>query len=138
MKTFRFIIFLSVTVCITACFSRKKPTTIKDLDDSMMDIRIYQENLGDLIEAGDLKDAEWLATGMDSLLQVMSNTFSEHRKFSGPFSTFYNQKLKSPMKGIQKAITANDTASARRHYRVLVRKCNSCHIDHDINKEVKY
>jgi hypothetical protein len=123
---------------MTACFSRKKPTTIKDLDETMMDLRIYQENLGDHIEQGKLKDAEWLADGMDSLLQVISNTFTEHRKLSGSFSSFYKKKLKTPMSRIRKAITDNDTAAARQNYRVLVRKCNGCHIDHDIDKEVRY
>jgi hypothetical protein len=54
---------------LAACFGRKKPTTIKDLDENMMDLRIYQENLGDLIKEGKLTDAAWLANGMDSLLR---------------------------------------------------------------------
>lgn len=134
----RVFIVLYMLAGLAACFGRKKPTTIKDLDENMMDLRIYQENLGDLIKEGKLTDAAWLANGMDSLLQVMANTFPEHRKLSNSFLWFYNRKLKDPVKGIRKSVAGNDTAAARQHYRVLIRRCNSCHIDHDIDKEIKY
>lgn len=104
----------------------------------MIDLKIYQENLGDMIKSGRLNDAVWLLEGTDSVLQVISNTFREHRKFSEPFSYFYKKRLKGPLKGIGKAIREGDTAAALRQYGVLVRRCNSCHTDHNIDKEVRF
>jgi hypothetical protein len=128
------IIFCMITG-FTGCHNQ---TTIKDLDENMLDLRIYQENLGDMIKEGRLKDAEWLLQGADSLLQVISNTFTKHRKLEKPFSYFYNTKLKKPLKGIQEAINNNDTGMAIRQYRILVNRCNSCHEDHDVDKEVHF
>lgn len=132
-------VILILLIClITVYGSCKKPTTNKDLDESMLDLKIYQENMGDLIKEGKLQDAEWLLQGTDSLLQVISNTFTEHRKLDRPFSYYYNLKLKKPLEGIQEAITKNDTALAIKHYRILVSRCNGCHIDHDVEKKVFY
>lgn len=114
----------------------QKPTTIKDLDECMIDLKAYQQNMGDLVKEGRLQDAEWLLQGADSLLQVMSNTFTRHRKLEHPFSYFYKTKLKKPLKEIEEAISKNDTAQAIKHYRILVNRCNGCHIDHDIDKKV--
>ena len=123
---------------IYACGTKTEVANMKDLDENMMDLRIYQENLGDHIRSGDLKNGEWLLTGMDSILQLLSHKFDEHRKLSEPFSYFYNKRLKEPIQNIQKAITRNDTALARKNYQLLIRKCNGCHIDHDIDKVVNY
>lgn len=111
---------------------------MKDLDESMLDLRIYQENLGDMIKTGRLADAKWLLDGADSLLQVLSNTFKEHRKLTDPFSYHYKTKLKQPLRGINTAIRDNDTAAALNNYRILVKQCNGCHIDHDVKKDVKF
>ena len=127
----------TVIIFSTSC-SHNSETTMKDLDQTMMDLRIYQENLGDMIKAGQLQDAAWLLDGTDSLLKVMSNTFTEHRKLKEPFSQYYKRKLRTPLNEINKAIRKNDTAAAIKQYRILVRRCNSCHTDHDIDKEVKF
>lgn len=111
---------------------------MEDLGQTMMDLRIYQENLGDMIKAGRLDDAAWLLDGTDSLLKVMSNTFIEHRKLKEPFSQYYKRRLRTPLNEINKAIRTNDTAAAVKQYRILVRRCNSCHTDHDVDKEVKF
>lgn len=120
------------------CKQRLRVHDVKDLDEHMMDLRVYQENLGDQIKAGHLQDAQWLLTGMDSILQIVSIKFDEHRKLSGPFSYFYKRRLRTPIRKIQEAIHKNDTALARKNYGILVKKCNGCHIDNDIDKEVKY
>lgn len=111
---------------------------IKDLSDNMRDIQIYQENLGDHIRDADMDVAGWLADGLDSLLGVVGKKFQEHRKLSEPFSRSYKTYLERPMKGIRAGIRSNDTASALKSYRLLVRKCNSCHLDNDIDEEVWY
>ena len=105
---------------------------------NMLDLKIYQENMGDMIKQGRLQDAQWLLDGTDSLLQVVSNTFQEHRKLSKPFSYYYKTKLQEPLEGIEAAIKKNDTALAVQQYRTLVRKCNGCHLDHEVEKEVKF
>jgi|KBSSwiStaDraftv2_1062776.scaffolds.fasta_scaffold430123_1 hypothetical protein len=111
---------------------------LKDLNENMVDIRIYQENLGDYVRSGDLENGKWLLIGMDSILRVVADKFDEHRKLSKPFSYFYNQKLKTTISKLKKAFNTGDTALARRQYRIMVNKCNSCHIDNDIEKEARY
>ncbi len=111
-------------------------TTIKDLDEAMIDLKAYQEALGEHIKSGNLKDADWLYTGMDSVLQVLSNTFSTHRKLKKPFKEYVEVKLKKPLGLIGTAIEKNDTSLALEQYRILVRRCNSCHKDLEIDKQV--
>lgn len=134
------IISLALILCagIVIIASCARQTTIKDLDECMLDLKIYQENMGDMIKQGRLQDAEWLFEGMDSLLQVINATFDEHHKLQKPFSYYYSNKLKDPLDGIRHAILANDTALARKQYSTLVRRCNGCHLDHDVEKEVNY
>lgn len=128
---------LAVCVGETSC-QDQGPRTIKDLDETMIDLKIYQENLGDEIKAGRLKDAEWLLEGMDSVLRTVSRSFDEHRKLSESFSYFYKGKLKEPVSLIRRGIRDQDTGKAMSGYRLLVRNCNGCHIDHDIDKTVKF
>ncbi|HEX6333805.1 MAG TPA: hypothetical protein VFZ78_06245 [Flavisolibacter sp.] len=110
----------------------------KDLGQNMMDLRIYQENLGDQVKSKKLEDASWLLEGMDSILLILNRKFDEHRKLNAPFSYYYKKELKDPIHGIRKAIRKNDTAKALQHYRILIDNCNDCHIDHEIDKEVKF
>lgn len=111
-------------------------TTIKDLDEAMIDLKAYQEALGEHLKEGKLQDADWLYTGMDSVLQVLSNTFQTHRKLKKPFKEYVEVKLQKPLKAIGKAIEKNDSSLALEQYRILVRRCNSCHKDLEIDKKV--
>lgn len=124
-------------ILLFACNQNYAPTH-KDLDENMIDLKAYQENMGDEIKAGKLDDAVWLLEGMDSILKVVSVTFPEHRKLEKPFSEYYDSKMKKPVEDIRKAIDKKDHPAALEGYRVLVRRCNSCHKDLDIDKEVKY
>ena len=139
MRSTIFILVFSF-ILFNACNKvTSRSVTIKDLDECMIDLKAYQENMGDLIKANQLQDAEWLWQGADSLLQVMNTTFVHHRKLNEkPFSFYYQQKLEKPFKNIGEAIRLNDTAMALSNYKLLIKKCNSCHIDLDIEKEVKY
>jgi hypothetical protein len=132
-----FIALFYTTFLFISCRSNSE-TTMEDLGQTMMDLRIYQENLGDVIRSGRLEDAKWLLEGTDSLLRVMANTFREHRKLTDPFSESYRKRLKPPLRSIDKAIRENDTAAAMKNYRLLVRRCNSCHTDHDVDKQVNF
>jgi hypothetical protein len=116
----------------------KEMNNNKDLDQNMMDLRIYQENLGDQIKAKKLEDASWLLEGMDSILLILNKQFKDHRKLAAPFSYYYKKELQRPIYGIRTAIRDDDTAKALRNYRILIDNCNDCHIDNEIDKEVKF
>lgn len=133
-----FILFFISTIPGFYSCADERPHTIKDLDETMIDLKAYQENLGDELKAGRLQDAVWLLEGMDSVLYEVNRKFDEHRKLTESFAYFYKTKMKKPVSQIRQGIRKNDTALAMRGYRLLVRNCNGCHIDHDIDKTVKY
>lgn len=110
----------------------------KDLEQNMMDLRIYQENLGDHIKAKNLEDASWLLEGMDSILLILNKRFPEHHRLAGPFSYYYKKEMQRPIAGMREAIQYKDTAKALQNYRILIDNCNDCHIDNEVDKEVKF
>lgn len=120
------------------CGNNSEPANNKDLEQNMMDLKIYQENLGDHIKSKKLQEASWLLEGMDSILHILNKRFNEHHKLTDPFSYFYKRRMLSPVQGIRKAIQLNDTVKALDNYRLLVKRCNNCHADNDIDKEVKF
>ena len=131
-------ILLCLTVVLTSSCGNERPLTIKDLDENMLDLKAYQENMGDELKAGKLRDAEWLLEGMDSVLNEIRRKFDEHRKLKESFSYYYKDRMKKPVQLIRSGISGNDTAIAMKGYRLLVKNCNSCHIDLDIDKQVKF
>ena len=109
----------------------------KDLNFNMMDIRIYQENLGDQIKTGNLEDAVWLLEGMDSILLLLGDKFPEHRKLGEDgFAYYYKKEMQQPIAMMKKSIRKQDTALALKGYKLLVKNCNSCHINLEIDKKV--
>ena len=110
---------------------------IKDLDENMIDIRVYHENLGGDLKAGDIDGAKWLLKGMDSILLIVSDKFTTHRKLDKPFNYFYEKNLKDPINNLKSALDKKDLPRAGSAYIMLTDKCNDCHIDHDIEKEVQ-
>ncbi len=109
----------------------------KDLNFNMMDIRIYQENLGDEIRKGKLKDAVWLLEGMDSILLLLGDIYPEHRKLQQEgFSYYYKKEMQQPIGMMRQSIRKQDTALALKGYKLLIKNCNSCHINLEIDKEV--
>jgi hypothetical protein len=130
------LVILGTMFLIIACADKEMNN--KDLDENMMDVRIYQENLGDEIKAKKLDDASWLLEGMDSILLILNTKFKDHRKLVAPFSYYYKKELQQPIIGIREAIRDGDTAKALRNYRILIDNCNDCHIDNEIDKEVKF
>jgi hypothetical protein len=137
MKYRKYSCIILLVIVVAACH-RDDSVTIKDLDETMIDLRAYQENLGDEIKAGRLKDAEWLAYGMDSVFTEIKKKFKEHRKLDQPFSYYYRIKMKKPIGMIKDAIRKEDTALGMKGYRLLIKNCNSCHDDNDIDKTVKF
>lgn len=130
-------IMAAVTGLVIAC-REARPHTIKDLDENMIDLKAYQENLGDELKAGRLADASWLLEGMDSVLLEVGRKFDSHRKLTEPFSYEYKRRMKEPVSLIRSGIGKTDSALAMKGYRMLVKNCNGCHMDHDIDKTVKY
>lgn len=110
----------------------------KDLNQNMMDLRLYQENLGDYLRTDRLDDASWLLEEMDSILLLLNKRFPEHRRLDTSFAYYYKREMQSPIRGIRQAIRERDTAQALRHYRLLVDNCNDCHVDNEVDKEVRY
>lgn len=136
MKYFIVALLFCFLTFLISC-EQEEIKNMKDLNENMLDIRIYQENLGDQIKEGQLEDAVWLLEGMDSILVLMGQKFKEHRKLQKGFSYYYKDDLKKPIQTIRQAIRKNDTAMANKAYKLMVRKCNGCHIDHDIEKTVR-
>lgn len=137
MKKYFIIAILSGFILFFCTCVQNDVKNIKDLTENMIDIKAYQENLGDHIREDRLGDAVWLLEGMDSILVLMGQKFKEHRKLHKGFSYYYKDDLRKPIQTIRQAIKKNDTAKAHKAYKIMVRKCNGCHIDHDIEKTVR-
>jgi hypothetical protein len=110
---------------------------IKDLDENMLDIKMYHELVGDELRAGDLADANWFLTGMDSVLRIVSGKYDMHRKLNKPFKDSYNNNLKPAIAELNNQIQRQDLPAAKNAYVVLTKKCNGCHLDNDIDKVVQ-
>ena len=110
---------------------------IKDLDENMLDIKMYHELVGDELRAGDMADANWFLTGMDSVLQIVSRKYDTHRKLNRPFKDSYENNLRPAIMELNDQIQRQDLASAKNAYAVLTKKCNNCHLDNDIDKVVQ-
>lgn len=134
-RKFSFIIFIFL---IFAGCQTEQTVTIKDLDETMIDLRAYQENMGDEIKAGRMKDAGWLIDGMDSVFSEIKRKFKEHRKLDQPFSHYYKIKMQKPIRMIKEAVRKEDTALGMKGYRLLIKNCNNCHDDNNIDKTVKF
>lgn len=110
---------------------------IKDLDENMLDIKMFHEILGDELRAGDLADAEWFLTGMDSVLRIVAGKYDEHRKLSKPFKTSYENNIKPVIVELSNQIQLQDLTAAKNAYVVLTKKCNGCHLDNEVDKVVQ-
>ena len=132
---FSLLFILSANYCNPVI--ENESVNIKDLDENMIDIRVYHENLGGDLKTGDIDGAKWLLTGMDSILLIVSDKFTTHRKLDKPFNYFYEKNLKAPINNLKSALDKNDLPKARAAYILLTDNCNDCHINHDIDKEVQ-
>jgi hypothetical protein len=136
MKLLLVITTLVAILFIASRCNTNATTNMKDLDENMLDMMVYHDNLGLYLRKKDADYALWLLNGMDSSLQVIAKKFTTHRKMTDPFEKEYKKKLKPPINGIRRALQKNDITTAIEQYRLLTRKCNGCHTDNDINKEV--
>lgn len=136
MKTLLVISIMSSGVLLLSRCSRQTVENKKDLDENMLDMMMYHDNLGLYLRKNNADYASWLLEGMDSTLKVISKKFTEHRKLSDPFEASYQKLLKPPINEIRKAIRKEDFPRAIEQYRLLTKKCNNCHADLDIDKKV--
>lgn len=128
-------VILGTVLLFTECSSTDVQNK-KDLDENMIDMMMYHDNLGLYLRKKDSDNAVWLLEGMDSSLRVIADKFDEHRKLEDPFRKYYKKLLVPPIKSIRKALQKNDFSAAILSYQVLTEKCNDCHIDHDVDKTV--
>jgi hypothetical protein len=110
---------------------------IKDLDENMIDLRMYHENLGDAIVKKDQDEAIWLETGMDSVLNIVAGKFDGHRKLNRPFRESYEKELKPSIAQLHSALQNKSWDESRTAYTLLTKKCNGCHRDREVDKEVQ-
>jgi len=121
-----------------ACKHQNKVNSYKDLEQHKMDLKIYQENMGDQVKSHNLQEVSWYLEGIDSILILVSDGFDTHHRLKQPFSKAYRREMKEPIQGLRTAIKNADTAAATSYYRVLINNCNDCHLDNDVDKVVKY
>jgi len=129
-----FILFALITCSIKEDMEVKN---IKDLDENMLDIKMYHELVGDELRTGDFADANWFLTGMDSVLQIVSRKYETHRKLNKPFKDSYENNLRPAISELNNQLQRKDLPAAKNAYVVLTKKCNGCHLDNDIDKVVQ-
>lgn len=137
MKPVFLVALFAIFVIGCDIFGGAEVKNIKDLDDNMIDIRMYHENLGDAIVKTNKDEALWLYTGMDSLLMVIAMKFDEHRKLDKPFRESYEKDLLPAIETLGTALEASDWPAARSAYTILTKKCNGCHKDREVDKVVQ-
>jgi hypothetical protein len=102
----------------------------------MLDMMMYHDNLGLYLRKKDSGYSLWLLNNMDSSLQLINEKFTSHRKLSYPFEKYYNKLLAPPINDMRRALEKNNFETAIKSYRLFTKNCNSCHINHDVDKTV--
>jgi hypothetical protein len=136
MKALLVLLFMIGSVLLFVQCSNKQVQNKKDLDENMIDLAMYCDNLGLYLRKQDADYALWLLEGMDSTLQILTLKFSEHRKLVRPFKQSYRKELAPPMGELRRALHKNNFSAAVESYRLLINNCNDCHIDLEIDKTV--
>ncbi len=141
-KALKVIVLLAcIAVVITACESlsgRQQGYLHKDLSEQMDALQVYQGAIGEEIKRGTPENALWLVEGLDSVLQLITERLNTHHSLQKPFDAYYESKMQEPVTRLQNSIAQKDTAAAHSAYRLLVRKCNSCHNEHDVEERAHY
>ncbi len=136
MKAFLVLIAIVCGMLLLVQCSSTNVENKKDLDENMIDLAMYADNLGLYLRKQDAAYASWLLEGMDSTLRVLTVTFTEHRKLVRPFKQSYRKELAPPINDIRRALQKTDFPAAVASYRLLINNCNDCHIDLEIDKTV--
>ena len=131
------IFLLSLFAYFSACSFREKEKSMKDLGENMLDLRIYHENLGDALVEKNKEYALWFVHDMDSILNLMADKFTTHRKLKEPFKNHYRKRLAPYIDKLKNEINNEEWTRSVQTYSILTMKCNGCHIDHNVDKEIK-
>jgi hypothetical protein len=139
MKVIQLIVSSLLLLAFLTCTIKEDAgvINIKDLDENMIDIRVYHELMGDELRKGNIADAQWFFTGMDSILQIVSVKYDRHRKLDEPFAVSYEKNLKPAIDDLESSLRQSNLEASRNAYTVLTKKCNKCHLDNDIDKVVQ-
>ncbi len=133
--------FIAISVVPVSCGNadaEKRLYVHKDLSEQMDALAIYQGSIGEEIRRGKTQDALWLVDGMDSVLHMICKDLNEHHNLLEPFDYYYKHKLQEPVGLLRNAIESGDSAAADKNYRILVKKCNSCHNEHGVEERAHY
>jgi len=134
-------LFIVLFAGLVSCNHENHPVSgyiKKDLSEQMDALQVYQGSIGEEIKKGKPGDALWLVEGMDSVMQMIMERQNEHKNLKKPFSDYYESKMERPIGLLKMAIKDLDTSAAHRAYRILVRNCNSCHNEHDVEERAHY
>lgn len=137
MKKVLIILGLVFLVGVLSQCNTQHENSMKDLDQNMLDLAMYHDNLGIYLRKNEGDYASWLLEGMDSTLHIIAAEFDTHRKLTFSFNRSYKKLLLPSIQKMRNALEQNDIPAAITSYRLLTKNCNSCHIDHDIDKDVK-
>ncbi|MCU0404008.1 MAG: hypothetical protein MUE99_05615 [Chitinophagaceae bacterium] len=110
----------------------------KDLSEQMDALAIFQGAIGEEIKRGKPENSLWLVDGLDSVLLLITERLNNHKNLIKPFDHYYETKMKEPVNMLRIAILNNDTAASHTAYKLLVKKCNSCHNLHEVEERAHY
>ena len=135
------VLAVSVPAAMLSCESasgKQSGYLHKDLSEQMDALSIFQGAIGEEIRRGKPENALWLVDGLDSVLHLVIDRLNNHQNLKKPFEHYYKTKMKGPVTLLRKSIARKDTAASHQAYRVLVRKCNSCHNIHEVEERAHY
>lgn len=128
MKT----VFLGLFVLYSGCLSNNKQPPFKNLSEQMDVLAILQGEIGTGIFRGEWQAAYEMTVSMDSVFDILKNDFPRHHRLDKPFGDYYALKLDRTVSNLLKSIRARDSLAAIKHYKVLIKRCNSCHNDNEV------
>ena len=70
---------ISLVLLLVRCNTPEEQNK-KDLDENMIDMMAYHNNLGEYLRKNDAEYSQWLVEGLDSSLHVIASKFESHRK----------------------------------------------------------
>lgn len=138
LRTAGIILFVFFTFACQSTESNPDGYFQKDLSEQMDAMATLQGSIGEDIKQGQHAEALWLAEGLDSVMQVLIRYQDKHPNLKKPFHIYYEKKMAEPIHAMIRAMKSNDTATVTQQYQLLVKRCNSCHNDHEVEERAHY
>lgn len=135
----RTLFFLFINL-FTACSMEQTGRNVqeKDLSQQMDAMKALQEATGEELKANNTQEALEMLNGLDSIFIIACKDFEYHWRLNKSFKSYYDTKLKKTVTALKNALLQNDTIKANQKYILLVKRCNSCHIDNDVLENAQY